>query len=138
MRTAAVVLLLVSLPLVAGCASAPPGKLGVAVFEGPLYGSPMPDGCRLVLSHPPVDMNELQMTGSKDPFHAERERAAAGGGNVLLVRSELIVSRQDYNCPAASPITNCPPSEGYWARVVFEDYACSREAIGSLQPAKPK
>ena len=119
------------------CATAPRDKVGVAVFEAPLEGSPMPEGCRLLFSHPPVDMNELQMTGSKDPFHAQRVRAAAAGGNALLVRSELIVPRQDDNCPAASPITNCPPSEGYWARVVFEDYACSRGAIASLPQSKP-
>jgi len=120
------------------CASAPPDRIGVAVFEAPLEGSPMPEGCRLLFSHPPVDMNELQMTGSKDPFHAQRERAAAAGGNVLLVRSRLIVPRQDYNCPAASPITNCPPSEGYWATVAFEDYACSRAAVDALGSSKPK
>lgn len=127
-----------TLLLAIACATAPSKRIGVAVFEAPLDGSPMPEGCRLLLSHPPVDMNELQMTGSKDPFHAERERAAAAGGNVLLVRSMLIVPRQDYNCPAASPITNCPPSEGYWARVVFEDYACSDAAKAALPSTKPR
>lgn len=132
MRTAAVIALL----LVAACASAPAAKLGVAVFQAPLEGSPMPEGCRLLSTHPPVDMNELQMTGSKDPFHDQRVRTAAAGGNVLLVRSLIIVPRQDYNCPAASPITDCPPSEGAWFRVVFDDYACSAGAIGTLK-SKP-
>ena len=134
MRMAAVL----SVTLWLGCASAPPDKVGVAVFQAPLEGSPMPEGCRLLVSHPPVDMNELQMTGSKDPFHDQRVRTASAGGNVLLVRSQLIVPRQDYNCPAASPITNCPPSEGYWARVVFEDYACSRAAIAGLESARTR
>lgn len=129
MRTPAVL----SLLLVTACASAPPNKVGVAVFAAPLYGSPMPEGCRLLFSHPPVDMNELQMTGSKDPYHDQRVRSAAAGGNTLLVRSQLIVPRQDYNCPAASPITDCPPSDGYWARVVFEDYSCSGAAIATLR-----
>ena len=92
----------------------------------------MPRGCRLLLAHPPVEMSELRMTGSTDPFHDERIRAAQAGGNVLLVRSRMIVPRMDYNCPAASPITDCPPSEGSWSRVVFEDYACSAEAIKEL------
>ena len=127
-----------ALSFASACASAPPEKIGVAVFEAPLDGSPMPEGCRLLFSHPPVDMNELQMTGPRDPFHAERERAAAAGGDVLLVRSRLIVPRQDYNCPAASPITNCPPSEGYWATVVFEDYTCNRAAVDALRSSKPK
>jgi hypothetical protein len=135
-RRAAVVA--AALSLASACASAPPDKIGVAVFEAPLEGSPMPAGCRLLFSQPPVDMNELQMTGSKDPFHAQRQRAAAAGGNVLLVRSVLIVPRQDYNCPAASPITDCPPSEGYWATVVFEGYTCSRATVDALRSSKPK
>ena len=76
------------------------------------------------------------MTGSHDPFHAERVRAAQAGGNVLLVRSRMIVPRTDYTCPASSPITDCPPLEGSWSQVVFEDYACSGQAIKELAALK--
>ena len=96
----------------------------------------MPRGCRLLLQHPPVDMSELRMTGPNDPFHDERIRAAQAGGNVLLVRSRMIVPRMDYNCPAASPITDCPPAEGSWHLVAFEDYACSAEAMKELPAEK--
>ena len=135
MRRSASVLALV---FANACISSLQPQVGVWVFQAPLEGSPMPEGCRLLFSHPPEFMNELQMTRSKDPFHAERLRVQTAGGNVLLARFRIDVPRQDYDCPAASPITNCPPSEGYWATVVFEDYACSRGAIGSLSPSKPQ
>src|SRR4029077_20159048 len=108
--------------LTLSCASSAPDRGGVRGYQAPLSDEPagMPRGCRLVLAHPPVDMSELRMTGSKDPFHDERVRTGQAGGSVPLVRSRRIVPRMDYNCPAASPITNCPPSEGSWSRVVFE------------------
>jgi len=122
--------------LTLSCASsAPTDNSGVRVYQAPLTNDAagMPRGCRLLLVHEPVNMNELQMTGSHDPFRAERERAGQAGGNVLLARSRLLVPRQDYNCPAASPITDCPPSVGSWSLVVFEDYACSGEALNELK-----
>lgn len=120
--------------LTLSCASSAPDRGGVRVYQAPLSDEPagMPRGCRLVLAHPPVEMSELRMTGSKDPFHDERVRAAQAGGNVLLARSRVIVPRMDNNCPAASPITDCPPFEGSWHLVVFEDYACSGEAMKEL------
>jgi hypothetical protein len=120
--------------LTLSCASSEPDRVGVRVYQAPLSDQPagMPRGCRLLLQHPPVDMSELRMTGPSDPFHDERVRAARTGGNVLLVRSRMIVPRMDYNCPAASPITDCPPSEGSWHLVVFEDFACSAEAMKEL------
>ena len=124
--------------LTLSCASSAPERGGVRVYQAPLSDAPagMPRGCRLLLVHPPVDMTELRMTGSKDPFHDERVRTAQAGGNVLLVRSRMIVPRMDYNCPAASPITDCPPSEGSWHLVAFEDYACSGEAMTELSALK--
>ncbi len=124
--------------LTLSCASSAPESGGVRVYQAPLSDAraAMPRGCRLLASHPAVDMSELRMTGSKDPFHAERVRAEQAGGNVLLVRSRMTVPRMDYNCPAASPITDCPPSEGSWHLVVFEDYACSGEAMRELQAVK--
>ena len=77
------------------------------------------------------------MTGPKDPFRAQRERAAAAGANVLLARSRIIASRRDFNCPAASPITDCPPSEGAWFEIVFEDYFCTAEALRDLEKTAP-
>lgn len=100
--------------------------------RGPL---PLPAGCRMVAAHPPDERTELDLATSE--FVRERERAAAAGGNVVVAREEMLVPRRDYDCPAASPITDCPPSEGAWLRVAFEDYACSDDAIGELRrPAR--
>jgi len=127
--------------VIAGCISAPAGHIGVAVYQAPLGGpasdARMPAGCRRLAVHAPVDLNELDMTGSKDPFRRQREGTAAAGGNTLLVRSRIVVPRQDFNCPAASPITDCPPSEGAWFEVVFEDYACSADGLEQLRTSAP-
>ena len=129
------------LPLAVACASVPTADRGVAVYQAPLGGpasdARMPAGCRRLAVHARVNLTELEMTGSKDPFRAHREGAAAAGGNLLLVRSRILVPRQGFDCPAASPITDCPPTEGAWFEVVFEDYACSADALQALQKAAP-
>jgi hypothetical protein len=84
----------------------------------------MPGGCRLLASSHPTSMTELEMQGQRDPYRAQRNTAGAAGADILLVRSRLVVSRRDPDCPAAAPITDCPPSSGAWFRVVFESYAC--------------
>lgn len=122
-----------------GCASAPasPAAQAVRVFhvqEG--YGAisvPVPGGCRLVAAHPSVQQTERELAISE--FKPERERAAAANANVVFARQEMIVPRQNYDCPVKAPITDCPPSEGAWFRVVYEDYACSPEAVAELSRA---
>jgi hypothetical protein len=99
------------------------------------YGAsaaPLPSGCRLVGAHAAVDRTELELATTD--HSRERERAAAAGANLLIARAEMTIPRRDYDCPAASPITDCPPSEGAWFRVVYEDYACSPEALDELRP----
>ncbi len=98
----------------------------------------MPGGCRLLSAYPAVDMSERAMTAVHDPYLVERNRAGQGGANALLVRSRQIVPRSDFNCPAAAPISDCPPSEGAWYRVVFEDYACSPAALRALETGPPR
>jgi hypothetical protein len=124
----------------ARCATTPsPAARGVLVLhakEG--YGakaSPLPAGCRLVGAHPSVDQTERDLAISE--FRRERERAASSGANVVLAREEMIVPRRDYDCPASSKITDCPPSEGAWFRVVYEDYACSPDAVDALRSPSP-
>ena len=120
----------------ARCASAPPSPEAQKVRvvhrrEG--YGAgnlPLPAGCRLLASHPSVDLTERELALFE--FARERERSAASGGNVVLAREEITVPRRDDDCPAASPITDCPPSEGAWFRVTYDDYACSAEAADEL------
>ena len=89
-------------------------------------------GCRLVAEHESVDLTELDLANDVPPFVRERNRTATGGANVLLVRKRVIVPR-GFECPAASPITDCPPQQGAWLRVSFEDYRCPDDALHSLR-----
>jgi len=104
----------------------------VRVFNAPLetadQQSRMPAACRLVSATAPVSMTELEMEGQRDPYRVQRNTAGAAGADVLLVRSRVVTSRHDPDCPAAARITDCPPSSGAWFRVVFESYACGPDA----------
>jgi hypothetical protein len=79
-----------------------------------------------------------EIEGQKDPYRAERKRAAADGANALLVLSKVVIGRRDFDCPGSSPITDCPPSSDAWLRVVFESYACTSEALRTLATPVPK
>jgi len=113
-----------------------PEAARVAVYEAPMDGAPaqrsMPEGCRLVTSSPSDTMTELDLEGQKDPLRRYRNDAAAAGANALLMLKRKIVSRQDSECPASSPITDCPPGFGAWFRVVIESYACTPQALDAL------
>ena len=121
------------------CASAPgsPAAQAVRVLHvdegGGAIAAPLPDGCRLIAAHPSVQRTERELALSE--FESERGRAAAAGANVVLARQEMIVPRQNVDCPVKAPITDCPPSEGAWFRVVYQDYACSADAVAELSRA---
>jgi hypothetical protein len=93
-------------------------------------------GCRLVAEHESVDLTELDLANDVPPFVRERNRTATGGANVLLVRKRVIVPR-GFECPAASPITDCPPQQGAWLRVSFDDYRCPDGTLRLLQERAP-
>ena len=118
-----------------GCASLTPEGARVTVYQVPLdRPSPqrqMPSGCRLLSATPTHSISELDLTGQKDPFRAERNAAAAAGGNALLVLTRMVIPRHDMECPGSSPITDCPPSFGAWYEVKVETYACTQEARDS-------
>jgi hypothetical protein len=97
----------------------------------------MPAGCRQLSADPPVPMTELDIEGQRDPFRVERNRAGAAGGNALLVLSTMTMPRRSSDCPASSPITDCPPSFGAWFRVVLESYSCTDDALQQLASAVP-
>jgi hypothetical protein len=120
-----------------GCATLPADQTQVPVYRAPLDGPPsrraMPEGCRLLTTSSPVSMTELEMEGQKDPYQIQRSRARSDGANVLLVLSKTIIGRRDLECPGALRITDCPPGSGAWLRVVFQNYACTPEALRTLQ-----
>ena len=113
-----------------------PAGAKVTVFRASLSAPPagraMPAGCTLVSTSRPAEINELDLEGQKQPFRAERNRAAAEGANALLVLTRMTISRHDDECPSTSPITDCPPSFGAWYRVVYENYTCTPEALQDL------
>jgi hypothetical protein len=98
----------------------------------------VPAGCRLVASKPKVSMMEIEMDGSNQPYRRQREEAASAGANLLVVRAQLIRPRGDFDCPSASPITDCLSGSGAWFDVVFESYACPSEALQELAARKPQ
>jgi hypothetical protein len=118
-----------------------PKSSPVAVFRAPLDGPPekraMPDGCTRLAEKPPVIMTEQEMEGQDDPYRVEIKEAVTARANVLLVLSKVIQPRRDFECPAASPITDCPPSTGSWRQVVFQSYSCTPEAVKALTPPPP-
>jgi hypothetical protein len=128
--------------LAGGCVTLTPEGARVSVYRAPLDGVPfqhrMPEGCRLLATNPPVPMTELDMEGQKDPFRVERNEAGTAGANALLVLSRMTMSRHDSECPASSPITDCPPSFGAWFRVVIESYACTPDALRRLSALPPR
>jgi hypothetical protein len=128
---------LIAALLASGCVRLTPAGSRVGVYRAPLDGPPasrrMPSGCSLLAAKPAVAMPELDLEGQKDPFRGARNEAGAAGANALLVLSAMTISRHDGDCPASSPITDCPPGFGAWFRVVLESYACTPEAIRQLQ-----
>lgn len=127
--------------LTCGCATFSPLAAQVSVYQQPLDESStvgrVPARCRLVAAKPAITMTELEMVGQNQPYRRQREEAASSGANALVVRSRQIYSRRDFNCPAASPITDCPGSSGAWFDVVFESYACAPEALQELAAQEP-
>jgi hypothetical protein len=133
--------------IAAGCAPTLSSQgAGVSVYLLKMETSPpdsrMPEGCRLLGTKPPVTMTEAEIAVQKDPYRVARNEAGADGANALLVRSSILVPRRTFNCPVASPITDCPGNSGAWYSIVFESYACSPEAVQQLKtpppPPRPK
>jgi hypothetical protein len=133
--------MLVVAALASGCATLTPAGAGVSVYRGqldaPAANRSMPVGCELKSSNQPVPMTELDMEGQKDPFRVERNRAGEAGANALLVLSKVTIPRRNPDCPASSPITDCPPSFGAWYQVVVESYSCTADALQKLAEAAP-
>jgi len=98
----------------------------VAVYDAKGPDAKMPDGCRLIEAKPPVTMTEFEIMGQHDPYRVVRNEVAAAGGNSLLVRKRVVRSRQSLDCPAASPITDCPGQSGALFEVTFESYSCPK------------
>ena len=113
------------------------------MFTAPLVGTAarpeMPEGCRkLTVAQPQAYMSELEIEGQKNPFRRQRTAAAEGGGNTLLVLKRQTSPRRTFECPSALPITDCAPDSGAWYEVNFESYACSTDALVTLNTPPTK
>jgi hypothetical protein len=114
----------------------PPDDTGVVVYQapsGPDGRVEMPAGCRLLAEGPRQTLSEADLA-TPDTFPEERARAARSGGNVLLLVERLVAPRQDFDCAAAQPITDCPKTLGAWYEVVTRSYDCDATARSSLPP----
>ena len=114
----------------------PPDDTGVVVYQapsGPGGRVEMPAGCRLLAEGPRQTLSEADLA-TPDTFREERARAARSGGNVLLLVERLVAPRQDFECAAAQPITDCPKTLGAWYEVVTRSYDCDAAARSSLPP----
>jgi len=96
----------------------------VTVYDAKSADAKMSEGCRLIAAKPPATMTEAEIMGQHDPYRIVRNEVAAAGGNALLVRRRMVRSRQSLDCPAASPITDCPGQSGALFEVTFESYSC--------------
>lgn len=131
------------LMIVAGCFTAQSAQSrGVLIVRTALQKPPrpsaMPSECTLVNATPPVSRSEFDLEGQHRPFRDEQDRAAKAGANLLLVRSRVVVPRRDLDCPAASPITDCPATLGAWFDVVFESYACPDSVAKAFVAARSR
>src|SRR5262245_34649719 len=135
-RTALVLLAWVA----SSCVTLTPEGTRVSVYTAPLDGLPvqreMPDGCRRLMTLPKDWMSELELAAKDNPFAKQQNATAAAGANVLLVLKQLGRPRRDVECPNALPILDCPGSSGAWYNVAFEGYACTPEAIRTLNTPK--
>ncbi len=100
---------------------------------GPAGRVDMPAGCRLVRENRPQTLSEADLA-QPDIFRGDRARALSEGANVLLLVERLVAPRQDFDCAATQPISDCPQTLGAWYSVVSRSYACdaaAREALAS-------
>jgi hypothetical protein len=110
---------------------------GVAVYRTPAgSGSQMPAGGRLLGETAPLTMSEADLDAA-GAFSRERASAAASGVNVLLRVEQMIAPRNDFDCAAAQPISDCPATLGAWYRVVLRSYSCDAASRALLPPVAP-
>jgi hypothetical protein len=125
-----------------GCASLTPQGAAVRVYEADLKSEdaptpPLPQECKLVGASGPIEQQQQQRQ-TYDPYRAQRNAAAANGGNVLLVKSYRFLTLKRTEC-AESQTRDCgADSAQNWYKVSFGYYACDASALATLAELKPK
>ena len=81
----------------------------------------------------PTMLSEADLA-AHDPFRTARADAARRGGNVLLLVERLVAPRQDFDCAATQPISDCPATLGAWYEVRVRIYDCDAPTRSVLPP----
>src|SRR5262245_36785188 len=135
MKTATIVSLL-AIGLSA-CASSQltPGGAKVEVYETHHRSSEglakLPQGCKYLASSGPIDQQAPERL-VYDPYRKQRNWTAEQGGNVLLLRSSVLMSLPKLECPPNDHSYDCQETLSSWYRVEFEAFACDPPALETL------
>jgi|RhiMetdeSRZDD1v2_1073273.scaffolds.fasta_scaffold01160_26 hypothetical protein len=135
MKTATIAIVL-ALGL-SGCRSSQltPGGAKVEVYETHHRSSEglakLPQGCRYLASSGPIDQQAPERL-VYDPYRKQRNWTAEQGGNVLLLRSSVLMPLPKTECPPNDRSYDCQETLQTWYRVEFEAFACDPPALETL------
>src|SRR5262245_56275240 len=120
-----------------GCSSSQltPGGAKVEVYETHHRSSEglakLPQGCKYLASSGPIDQQAPERL-VYDPYRKQRNWTAEQGGNVLLLRSSVLMSLPKLECPPNAHSYDCQETLSSWYRVEFEAFACDPPALATL------
>jgi hypothetical protein len=120
-----------------GCSSSQltPGGAKVEVYETHHRSSEglakLPQGCRYLASSGPIDQQAPERL-TYDPYRKQRNWTAEQGGNVLLLRSSVLMPLPKTECPPNDRSYDCQETLQTWYRVEFEAFACDPPALETL------
>jgi hypothetical protein len=120
-----------------GCSSSQltPGGAKVEVYETHHRSSEglakLPQGCRYLASSGPIDQQAPDRL-VYDPYRKQRNWTAVQGGNVLLLRSSVLMPLPKLECPPNDTSYDCQETLSTWYRVEFEAFACDPAAVETL------
>ena len=120
-----------------GCSSSQltPGGAKVEVYETHHRSTEglakLPQGCRYLASSGPIDQQAPERL-VYDPYRKQRNWTAEQGGNVLLLRSSVLMSLPKTECPPNDRSYDCQETLQTWYRVEFEAFACDPPALETL------
>lgn len=135
MKTATIAILL-AIGL-SGCSSSQltSGGAKVEVYETHHRSSEglakLPQGCRYLASSGPIDQQAPDRL-VYDPYRKQRNWTAEQGGNVLLLRSSVLMPLPKLECPPNDTSYDCQETLSTWYRVEFEAFACDPAAQQTL------
>ena len=135
MRTATITILLAVGLSACSSSQLTPGGAKVEVYETHHRSSEglakLPQGCKYLASTGPIDQQAPDRL-VYDPYRKQRNWTAEQGGNVLLLRSSVLMSLPKTECPPNDRSYDCQETLQTWYRVEFEAFACDPSALETL------